>query len=208
MLNTDEDFKRKETSDSSHSFNNKSNDKNQPFYGSIDKTDSLETNQDYNQGSSNTQKMPSLSIHSKQIETQLTAAEIKPIPGFNLKGVAQALKNILDFSLLRNPIQFLFATTFFSFAFGYHVVYTYIPERALWFGLSHTKAASLMTVLGFSNTVFRVVIGCIGNKFPRFQFYMVGLACLCMGVLNMMISLFDSYSAMIMYTIMYGLVSG
>ena len=114
----------------------------------------------------------------------------------------------MHFSLLKNPILCLFAVAKFSYPIAYHVVYTYTPERALWFGLSRTKAASLMSIMGVSNIVFRLAAGCFGDKFPGFRFDLVGLAYMSMGVLGMMISLFDSYPAMIAFIVFYGLASG
>ena len=170
----------------------------------------METNAEVEsiQGSEHTHIMASLTLSSGQREKQQKHSEPDKNSCFNLKGVGQAMKKELNFSLLKNPILCLFAVATFSYSFGYHVVYTYTPERVLWFGLSCSKAAVLMSVMGVSNIVFRLVTGCIGAKFPGFRFYLVGLAYMSMGVLGMMISLFSSYPAMIVFIVLFGLASG
>ena len=118
------------------------------------------------------------------------------------------IRPICNFRLLKNPIFILIILSFLGFAFGYSVAFSFTPDRVIHKGISKTKAASLISIIGVSNIVFRIFIGWFADKSANIRFY---LSCICLcggGMISITICLFNSYPTMIVYAIHLGAFSG
>ena len=62
----------------------------------------------------------------------------------------------------RNPIFYTMCFSIIMFCFGYHVPYTYTPERAQKLGLSAGQSSFLVSIMGIANVVSRLTFGWIG----------------------------------------------
>ena len=65
------------------------------------------------------------------------------------------LIEIFDFSLFRKPLFVLFCFSVLMFTFGYHVPYTYTPDRAVELGVDRNSASFLVSIMGISNVASR-----------------------------------------------------
>ena len=65
------------------------------------------------------------------------------------------LIEIFDFSLFRKPLFTLFCFSVLMFTFGYHVPYTYTPDRAFYIGVHRNSASFLVSIIGISNVASR-----------------------------------------------------
>ena len=61
------------------------------------------------------------------------------------------LAETFDFTLFKNPLFVMFCFSILMFTFGYHVPYTYTPERAVVLGVDHNSASFLVSIMGIAN---------------------------------------------------------
>ena len=65
------------------------------------------------------------------------------------------LKEIFDLSLFKDPMFCLFCFSLLMFTFGYHVPYTYTPDRAFELGVDRNSASFLVSIMGIANVASR-----------------------------------------------------
>lgn len=124
-----------------------------------------------------------------------------------------ACKNaIVDFSLFLNPIFLMFCMALTLFCFGYHVPYTYTPDRVIQLlgkeNIKLEKASLLISYMGISNVASRLIFGWFADKSPRARFYL-GSICLTLGgVISMLITFFNTYWLMVFYSVLFGAFTG
>lgn len=119
---------------------------------------------------------------------------------------------IVDFSLFLNPIFLLFCTALTLFCFGYHVPYTFTPDRVIQLlgekNIKLDKASILISYMGISNVVSRLIFGWFADKSPKARFYL-GSICLTLGgVISMLITFFNTYWLMVFYSVLFGAFTG
>lgn len=72
--------------------------------------------------------------------------------------------DMINFSLLADPIFLVFALSNFSTCLGFYVPYFCLADKALMHGLSTDEASYLLSTIGIANTVGRIVLGYISDK--------------------------------------------
>ncbi|XP_052061336.1 monocarboxylate transporter 14-like [Mytilus californianus] len=79
------------------------------------------------------------------------------------KTVTDILKEMLDFSLmLKISFFMLFIGNFFACT-GYFIPFSYIVDRAVQMGISSSNAAFLLSIIGITNTIGRVLCGFLAD---------------------------------------------
>ncbi|KAL0274281.1 UNVERIFIED_CONTAM: hypothetical protein PYX00_006747 [Menopon gallinae] len=80
------------------------------------------------------------------------------------KDTLDTFNQMLDFSLLKDPIFILFTVSNFFTSIGFNVPYLYIVAQARERGLTKETASYLLSVIGIANTIGRVILGYISDK--------------------------------------------
>ena len=146
---------------------------------------------------------------SKEQTISLKIHESTDSPGCcrNLKCFSM-FREIFDLSLFCNPVFTLFSFSTMMFGFGYHVPYTFTPERAILLGMSQKRASFLVSIMGMANIAFRLLLGWIADRNSHFRFYFGGTVLFLGGTLNILLVFFDTYPLMIIYSVAFGAISG
>merc|ERR1712127_467788 len=79
--------------------------------------------------------------------------------------VPDSVKNLLDFSLMKDPVFLLLGLGNVFGMLGFYVPYIYIIDAAKIKGISDTDAPFLISIIGIINTVGRLVVGWLSD-FP------------------------------------------
>lgn len=116
--------------------------------------------------------------------------------------------DIFDSSTFKNPVFWMFCFTVLMFCFGYHVPYTYVPERARSLGVDSQSAAFLISIMGMANVGSRLLFGWVADRSPNIRFYMAGIAVTLGGLVSVFIFLFNTYPLMIVYSVLFGAFTG
>lgn len=115
------------------------------------------------------------------------------------------LKEMLDISLLKDPV-FLIACLGEVFGFiGLFVPFVYLAERAIGLGIPDTQAAFLLSVIGITNTVGRVAAGWLAD-FPRVNSLLLHNVAIIAGGLACMLNTFcTTFALMCAFSAFFGL---
>ncbi len=116
--------------------------------------------------------------------------------------------NTFDCILFKKPSYILFCLGLFMMVFGYYIPQIYLPEYSIMIGNSDQKSANLISVIGFTNLASRLLFGCIGDFSPRFRIYLCAISLMLLGVINLALPLFESYSIFLVYASLFGIAIG
>lgn len=94
--------------------------------------------------------------------------------------IFESLTKILNLELLKDPIFILFTVSDFANALGYYIPFFCIVDHAIELDISKDRASYLLSIIGISNTLSRVIFGYISDKLKvnRLWIYSTSL-CIC-----------------------------
>eukprot|EP00090_Calanus_glacialis_P045678 TRINITY_DN8647_c0_g1_i1.p1 TRINITY_DN8647_c0_g1~~TRINITY_DN8647_c0_g1_i1.p1 ORF type:complete len:613 (-),score=108.85 TRINITY_DN8647_c0_g1_i1:381-2219(-) len=121
---------------------------------------------------------------------------------------AKILHQMLDFSLFKDPIFMMYATSNFLTSIGFNVPYVYTMDRAILWGMDGKDAAFLLSVIGISNTASRLILGWLSDRSWINRLYLYN-SCLVVCGVSMALSPFcSSYNLQAVYCAIFGITSG
>ncbi|VDD90804.1 unnamed protein product [Enterobius vermicularis] len=132
----------------------------------------------------------------------------------SLAGTFFVVVDILDLTLLADPIFMLFAISNFLTSIGFNAPLMFIPAHAENMGVTPANAAYLLSAFGAFNTIGRVLFGIVSDrKLPtkfgkdvkrnRLWIYIVSL-CIC-GMVTCFVFVYKSYMNLLVYAAIFGL---
>ncbi|KFM80247.1 Monocarboxylate transporter 12, partial [Stegodyphus mimosarum] len=108
---------------------------------------------------------PNISYSSVPAGDALDASSTKRSFRCCPKEIRDALIEMTDFSLLRDPIFLMFAVSNFLTSIGFNVPYVYTKDRVADMHIATNEDASfLLAIIGISNTVGRVTLGYLSDR--------------------------------------------
>ncbi|XP_062588832.1 monocarboxylate transporter 12-like [Saccostrea cucullata] len=119
-----------------------------------------------------------------------------------------AIRQMLDFSLLKDVIFLLFTISNICTSIGFNMPYIYLPDRAHEKGISKTDATFLVSVIGIANTIGRVVFGWMADKPWVNRLMLYNTALFICGVATALSPLNDSYPFLVCYAAIFGAFIG
>lgn len=119
-----------------------------------------------------------------------------------------AIRQMLDFSLLKDPIFLMFVVSNFFTSIGFNMPFIYLPDRAMEAGVSKTDAAFLVSVIGIANTIGRVVFGWMADQKWANRLMLYSTALLICGIATALSPLQNSYEYLVCYAAIFGAFIG
>ncbi|XP_066138373.1 monocarboxylate transporter 14 isoform X1 [Euwallacea fornicatus] len=144
----------------------------------------------------------------KQLEEDGSPADICPCLALP-ESFKSALSQMMDMSLLKNPVfMFIAVSNLFGMA-GLYVPFVYLADCAKSNGVNDTYASLLISIIGITNTVGRVACGYFAD-FPQVNALMVNNICLVISTIAVAATpLCHSYASYVVMAIAFGIaVSG
>ncbi|KAK2179743.1 hypothetical protein NP493_474g02003 [Ridgeia piscesae] len=124
------------------------------------------------------------------------------------KEMCDTLQKMLDLSLLKDPAFCLYNVACFLCMSGFYVPYTYLPAYAITGGMSRTKAAYLLSIIGVFSTLARVITGWVSDR-PWADCFMITNAALMVGGISTMLCPFcTTFTLRALYSVVYGMSTG
>jgi hypothetical protein len=124
------------------------------------------------------------------------------------KDVWQTLSELMDFRLMMDIVFVLFAVSNFLTSIGFVVPYIFLPERGVHRGLSEPESAWLISSVGISNTIGRVVFGFIADfKFVN-RLMMYNTALVLCGLASILSFMCTNFALLMLYSFIFGLLIG
>ncbi|XP_023029539.1 monocarboxylate transporter 5 isoform X2 [Leptinotarsa decemlineata] len=120
-----------------------------------------------------------------------------------------ALAQMLDVSLLKNPVFMLIGVSNFFGMAGLYVPFVYIVDCAKAAGIAAPQASFLISIIGITNTVGRIACGYFAD-FPQVNALFVNNICLIISTISVTLTpLCNTYELYVVIAIFFGIaVSG
>jgi MFS transporter, MCT family, solute carrier family 16 (monocarboxylic acid transporters), member 14 len=80
------------------------------------------------------------------------------------KETKDTFSEMMNFSLLKEPIFIVFTASNFLTSIGFNVPYVYIAAQAEVLGIEKQSASYLLAIIGIANTVGRIILGYLSDK--------------------------------------------
>ncbi|KAE9533341.1 hypothetical protein AGLY_009244 [Aphis glycines] len=118
------------------------------------------------------------------------------------------IKQMLDFSLLKDPVFILYTISNFLTSIGFNIPYLYLVPQAGQMGIPSKQSSYLLALLGIANTLGRIILGFISDK-PWINRLMVYNLCLAIcGIATMLSTFCTDILSLSLYTITFGSTIG
>ncbi|KAK5646514.1 hypothetical protein RI129_004978 [Pyrocoelia pectoralis] len=149
-------------------------------------------------------RKPSIQSRHKEEETKATICGFIPCS----EETKATLYEMLNLSLLKDPIFLLFTFSNFCTSIGFNIPYVYIVSKAKSLNISAENASILLSVIGVANTVGRIVLGYISDN-PKINRLFVYNMCLTIcGVATAFSALCAGFYTLALYGAIFGFTIG
>lgn len=123
------------------------------------------------------------------------------------KPVVDVLSEMMDVSLLTNPGFMCICLGNIFAMIGFYVPYVYIVDRALLTGIDMTQASFLLSVIGITNTIGRVLSGIIADLRNVSSLMLNNVCMLIAGIAIFLTPFCSSYALLIVAASVFGLMT-
>ena len=113
-----------------------------------------------------------------------------------------------DFSLLKDAIFLMFVISNFCTSIGFNMPFIFLTDRAVDEGISEEQAKWLVSIIGISNTVGRVLFGFMADKKGVNRLLLYNSALTICGVATALCPLCFNYPLLVVYACVFGLFIG
>lgn len=121
------------------------------------------------------------------------------------KTVTDIMREMLDFSLLLNISFFMLFLGNIFVCTGYFIPFSYIVDRAVQLNIPSSKAAFLISIMGITNTVGRVLCGFLADLSFVDPLKLNNAILLVSGFALLLEPLCTTYTTLVIFSLVYGL---
>jgi len=122
--------------------------------------------------------------------------------------VADTLHDMIGLSLLRDPVFITFAVSNFLTSIGFSVPYIYIVDKALKSGVDRNRASFLLSIIGISNTLSRILLGYISDRPCVNRLWVYNCALTVAGIATALSALCRDFTTLAIYAAVFGFTIG
>ncbi|OWF52347.1 Monocarboxylate transporter 12 [Mizuhopecten yessoensis] len=119
-----------------------------------------------------------------------------------------SMLDAFDISLLKRPVFLLYGISTFLSSIGFHIPFNFLPSQAVHIHLSTSDAAFLISIIGISNTVARVLIGYVSDKSWADTILINSVALVIGGLATCFVPYYSMFYVMATYSALFGAVIG
>ncbi|XP_069108019.1 monocarboxylate transporter 12-like [Argopecten irradians] len=137
------------------------------------------------------------------VTSQKTSTVTSQRTSLNLRGCCQ-LTEIFELSLLKQPVFLLQICCCFFNMMGYNIPFSYLPVHSVSVGLSSRESALLISIIGISSIVSRVLVGYISDKSCVNTLVLNSVMLLIGALTTSMVPYYTTFASLAMYSAVYG----
>ncbi|XP_052784040.1 monocarboxylate transporter 12-like [Mya arenaria] len=119
-----------------------------------------------------------------------------------------SLKQMCDLSLLKDYVFLMFVISNFFTSIGFNMPFIFLTDRAVDEGISEEDAKWLVSAIGISNTVGRVLFGFLADRRGVNRLMLYNCALTICGVATALCPLCYNFSLLVVYACVFGLFIG
>ncbi|XP_054706917.1 monocarboxylate transporter 2-like [Uloborus diversus] len=144
-----------------------------------------------------------------EVESEYEQKKEKTHKHYYPPGFKAACADMVDFSLLYDPVFLTFAFGNFLMFIGIHIPFVFTAQRALEYHLvSMDQASYLLSVIGISNTVGRLLFCFLSDHISFRKLYVYNVCAAVNGISTILSSSATQYYHVILYCIVFGMMFG
>jgi len=121
---------------------------------------------------------------------------------------ARVFRQMVDFSLFKDPIFLMYAVSNFLTSIGFNVPYVYTVDRARGWDIEEQEAAFLLSIIGIANTLGRLFLGWLSDQRIINRLYLYNSCLILCGISMALSSFMTTYNWQIVYCAIFGVTSG
>ena len=121
---------------------------------------------------------------------------------------ARVFRQMVDFSLFKDPIFLMYAVSNFLTSIGFNVPYVYTVDRARGWDIEEQEAAFLLSIIGIANTLGRLFLGWLSDQRIINRLYLYNSCLILCGISMGLSSFMTTYNWQIVYCAIFGVTSG
>lgn len=115
-----------------------------------------------------------------------------------------SFSELFDFSLFLSPTFVLYGTSCFLCMFGFFIPFNFLPDFAKDLNIGSKEAAFLISIIGISNTVTRILVGLITDQ-PWADALLINYISLILGgVTTFLVPFYTGYALLAAYAVVFG----
>ncbi|WAR28836.1 MOT9-like protein, partial [Mya arenaria] len=118
-----------------------------------------------------------------------------------------SIKEQFDITIFKVAPFNLFMLSSFLYSLGYYVPYIYLPDTAIEFGINELEAAWLLSIVGITNTVARVLFGFLSDRKWVNRLFLYNTALVICGVSTTAAPFLTSFWSLVVYSTLFGVFS-
>ncbi|XP_067908133.1 monocarboxylate transporter 5-like [Heterodontus francisci] len=128
--------------------------------------------------------------------------------GAQLKSVYVSVKNLIDFTLLNNPLFIIYAICAFFSQLAYFIPYFHVVAKAKALGIEPFQATLLISVAGIVEIVAQLISGYVAdrNLMAKYHYHKVYL--LFCGAVNLLAPLAKTFPTLMVYMVFFAMFCG
>lgn len=119
-----------------------------------------------------------------------------------------SLKQMCDLSLLKDTIFLMFVISNFCTSIGFNMPFIFLTDRAVDEGIDAESAKWLVSVIGISNTVGRVIFGFLADRPGVNRLMLYNTALTICGIGTALCPLCSTYPLLVLYACVFGVFIG
>ncbi|WAR28843.1 MOT9-like protein, partial [Mya arenaria] len=123
-------------------------------------------------------------------------------------GCIASLKEHFDFEIFKIVPFHLFMVSSFFYSLGYYVPYIYLPDTAIDVGIDELDAAWLLSVVGITNAIARVLFGFLSDRKWVNRSLLYSTALIICGCSTVAAPFMKSFWSLVLYSTLFGVFSG
>ncbi|XP_052218944.1 monocarboxylate transporter 12-like isoform X2 [Dreissena polymorpha] len=124
------------------------------------------------------------------------------------RSCAAKIRELFDYEMFKSVKFLLFLVSLFFYGLGYYVPYVYLPDMAMRMGISEFRSSWLLSAVGITNTVGRVVFGYISDRKSVNRLLLYNVSLIICGLFTAVAPLMGAYWSLMVYSAMFGVFSG
>ncbi|GIX85193.1 monocarboxylate transporter 9 [Caerostris extrusa] len=121
------------------------------------------------------------------------------------KSMSDTIYEMLDFSLLKNNVFLLICISNIIGMIGFYVPYVYITDSSVMKGVAPDQAAFLLSIIGITNTVGRLLFGWIADRPGISALFVNNLSILLTGICVFCLPFCTTYTLIVTNCVLFGL---
>jgi len=118
------------------------------------------------------------------------------------------MKQYIDLTIFADMIFIFFAVSNFLTSLGFNAPYIFIVDQAIKLNIAEKQATWLLSTIGISNTVGRIVLGSLADLKSVNRLYLYSTVLTLAGLATMIEPFLTNFIGLLIYAVVFGFTSG